>query len=215
MLNEELFDALKQIKKNDKGSLCIIKPISDEQTDRDNFDHLVLCAFRLRELGYIDFTDKQVRKDFRRSGSRYSGLICQFKYQGTQILEFESFNSYEKSDLYTSNSKSTLIDQSVNIKGDIIGSNFSAHSKKSNQSIASNDIEKLIKGIINALEEDNSISKTEQKELIEDANILNTELKRSKPRSQIIGSIYNTLSNTASIASLVIQLAPSITSLMK
>ena len=208
MLNEELFYALKQIGENSNGSNCIVKPKSNDPEIINAFNQLVLCAYRLRELGYIDFTEKQVLKNYRYSSIRYDMLICQLKYQATQILKFDSFHSYIESDLYKSNSNTTLIDQSVKIGGNIVGSNFSAHSTDIQQSVLSNDAERIIQEIIDVLQEDKSLSDTEQKELINDANTLSAELKRNKPRSQLIGSLYNSLANTASIASLVVQLAP-------
>lgn len=214
MLNQELFNALQTLKQSEKGLLCVIQINSENEQDIAEFDQLILCAFRLRELGIIDFTEKQVRKSYRRASQRYLGLICQLKYQANEVLQFKDYSTYKKT-IEEENMKkpAKTIDQSINFYGNVVESNVAINSNQVEQSVNINKIEEIIGNIIGALEQDPSLKGEEKNELIYDANMLKQELKKEKPRSKIISTLYNSLANTASITSLVLQLAPLISSI--
>lgn len=213
MLNQELFNVIKTLKQNEKGLLCVIRISSDNEQDIKEFDRLVLCAFRLRELGLIEFTEKQVMKSYRRANQRYLALICQLKYQANEILAFEDYATYKESMEEEMKNAAKKADQNINFYGNVIESNIAINSKQMGQSININAVEEIIGKIIGTLDQDSSLSGEEKSELINDANMLKTELKREKPRSKIVGALYSTLANTASITSLALQLAPLIPSI--
>lgn len=186
MLNQELFNALQILKKSENGLLCIIKINSDNEQDIAEFDQLILCAFRLRELGLIDFTEKQVMKSYRRANQRYLGLICQLKYQANEVLKFTDYSIYKKAIEEENMNTSKTIDQSINFYGNIVKSNIAVNSNQVEQSVNQGKVEEIIGNIIDALEQDISLKREEKNELISDANMLKQELKREKPRSKII-----------------------------
>jgi hypothetical protein len=93
-LDQELFETLKIVKQHESGKTSILKPESNSDEDRKEFDDLVLRLFELRKQGYIEFTDKQIRKDRMRNDYGYTFAICKLNYRAEKVLKFKDYGSY-------------------------------------------------------------------------------------------------------------------------
>ncbi len=100
-----------------------------------------------------------------------------------------------------------VIDESVNISGNLKDSPLILNSPESNLIFQKNpEISQLIDAITNAIRVDTSISGSELKEYLTDIETLKTELEKTKPKKKRISAILTTLGNVASISALVSQL---------
>lgn len=176
MLDEELFNALKEVEAADKGGLCVLKPEIHSEEGRKRFDHLVLRVHKLRELGYVEFTDKQVLKNHRISSYCYETMVCRIKYDGTKALASGSFDSYRKSEFQLGAMPFFHVDQSLTIQGNVNHSNISAHSSHTTQIQENADLAQLFNEIINALKVDTSISHNDLQEKLDDVETLHKEV---------------------------------------
>jgi len=210
MLDEELFNTLKDIE-----GLHVLQPRSQSDEDRKTFDSLVLRVHGLRELGYVEFTDNQVKKDYRTGAFRYIMMVCPtVKYSGMKALSYGSFDNYRKSESKLGATPVLHVDQSLTIQGNVIHSNIAAHSSHVTQRQENTDLAQLFNEIIKVLKADTSISHNDRQEKLDDVELLHKEVMREKPRREIIQSVYSNLANTASITSLIMQLPPFIKDLL-
>ena len=120
MLDEQLFDALKQIHASDQGSLCSIRPESERDEHRKAFDYLVLRAYELRKRGYIKFTDGQVLSD-NGIDYRYHSMMCNITYHGIKALSYENYDAYRKA---LSKAPASPVVNNITIVRDAINSNI-------------------------------------------------------------------------------------------
>ncbi len=214
MLDEELFNALKEVETADKAGLCILKPASQNDEDRKNFDYLALRVHKLKDLRFVEFTDKQVIKNHRTNDYCYEMMACRIEYNGKKALAYGSFENYSKSDSKLGATPVFHVDQSLTIQGPVSHSNIAAHSSHVIQRQENADLAQLFNEIINALKADTSISDNERQEKLDDVETLHKEVGREKPRREIIQTLYSNLANTASIVSHMIQLQPLIPGLL-
>ncbi len=208
MLDEELFNALKEVETSEKGGHCVLKPASQSDEGRKAFDYLVLRVHRLRELGYVEFTDKEVIRNYRTNEYSYETMRCKIKDDGKKALAYGSFDNYRKCESKLGATPDVYVDQSLTIQGNVSHSNIAAHSSHVTQRQENADLAQLFNGIINTLKADPSIPHNERQEKLDDVESLRKEVRREKPRQEIIQTLYNNLANTASIASLIMQLPP-------
>jgi hypothetical protein len=215
MLNEELFNALKEIEASSKRGLSVLEPKSEGDEDRNKFDDFVLRVIRLKELGYVEFDENRVKKDKRATAFRYTAMICPaIKYSGMKALARGSFDNYRETETKLEATSVYHFDQSVTFHGDVNHSNIAAHSSHVTQSQKNADLAMLLNEIIKVLKADASISHNDRQEKLDDVESLHKEVMREKPRREIIQTLYNNLANTASIVSLMMQLQPFIQGLL-
>lgn len=212
MINQELYQALQEAKRASHGGLSVLLPKGEDAESRHAFDRLVLCVQQLRSLGWVDFTERQLRLDRGRSDFAYLGLVCRLTYPGEQALSYGSWEEYLKHQPCAT--PLAIIDNSLTIQGNVSGSNIASHAPHVHQTTGNPEWAYVIKKILETLQQDMTLSAQSRQEAIADAHLLYQELLRSTPRAAIIRAAYAALSNTASIIPLVRQLHPLLTGLL-
>lgn len=206
-MDKELYEALQEAGLYKKAGHSILSPKSETHEDREAFDRLVLALYELRDLGLVKFRDdRQVSKESESANYRFDEIICEFTYYGEKALSYSSYEAYVKS-LPTRAPLDVTVDQSFKNFGTMQGSAIAVHSHHINQTVTeASNVEKLFQQIIETLQKDQALAETQRKELIEDAQNLEKELQRTKPRSGVITELYSALGNTASILGYLPQL---------
>lgn len=206
-MDKDLYKALQEARQQKHGRLSVLKPKSESNEDRKEFDCLVLSLHKLRDLGFVKFRDKgQLMRDNMCNDYSYLGIICELTYDAEKALSYDSYEAYQKS-LPMDSAFEIKIDQSFNNYGAIHHSNIATHSQHVQQTLNNGrDIENLFQKIVDALQQDQELAETQRQELIEDVQSLKRELQRTNPRPAIITELYSFLGNTASIASYLPQL---------
>ena len=206
-MNQDLYEALQEAALRKRGGLSVLSPKSESVEDREAFDRLVLALHKLRELGFVKFRDKeQLTRDTEGSGFSYLDIACEFTYDGEKALSYGSYDAYQKS-LPVTQPLAFNVDQSFKNYGSMNGSNIAVHSNQVNQMVSENSqVDRLLQQIIETLQQDITLTKTQLQELLDDVEFLRKELRRDKPRSGILMDLYSVLGNTASIAAYLPQL---------
>jgi len=94
-MNKTLFNTLKKIADN-KG---IMKLAGEKDEDYEAFENITLQARELHKLGFVNFDESKgkVIVNSRNHKSQYHLFMCKVEYTGKQVLEFKSYEEYEKS----------------------------------------------------------------------------------------------------------------------
>jgi len=214
MLDKNLYETLVILKKHEIGGKCIVTVEKEGLQDRKLFDRLVQRAIHLRKLGYLSFSDEQIRRDMNRADADYCGLICRIEYEGTKALLFSDFSAYRSAYLHNKHTSYLNIDQSLNINGNISSSNIASHSSKVTQNHLKMEVAEILDQMFKTVQSDKNISESERENKIEDIESLRKELSRLAPRPSILRTLYTDIASTASIASLASQLWPHLLSII-